>query len=71
MQRHLAFYKVANDNAPLTSRQEKEIEDIAWPREDTTFLFECCKILTIFQLEKRIVVSPSDHVMFCLLYKHQ
>ena len=24
-----------------------------------------------FQHEKRNFVSPSDHVMFCLLYKHQ
>ena len=46
-----------------------EIEDITWPRGDTTFLFECWKIF--FQHEKRNFVSPSGHVMFYLLYKHQ
>ena len=44
------------------------------------FLFECCKrfhewvqqtIEIFFQHEKRNFVSPSDHVMFYLLYKHQ
>ena len=28
-------------------------------------------VVNIFQHEKRYCVSPSDHVMFCLLYKYQ
>ena len=56
------------------------IEDITWPRGDTKFLFECWKIFhewaqrtseIFFQHEKRNFVSPSGHVMFYLLYKHQ
>ena len=49
------------------------IEDITWPRGDTKFLFECSKIFLkyFFQHEKRNFVSPSDHVMFYLLYKNQ
>ena len=56
------------------------IEDITWPRRDKKFLFECWKILhsfvaltreIFFQHEKRNFVSPSGHVMFYLLYKHQ
>ena len=56
------------------------IEDIAWSRGDTKFLFECWKIFhslaaltreRFFQHEKRNFVSPSDHVLFYLLYKHQ
>ena len=45
----------------------KEIEDITWPRGDT-------KVLTseiFFQREKKNFVSPSGHVIFYLLYKHQ
>ena len=42
------------------------IEDITWPRRDTKFLFECWKIF-----HKWDFVSPSGHVMFHLLYKHQ
>ena len=58
----------------------KEIEDITWPREDTKFLFECWKIFhegaqqtseKFLQHEKRNFVSPSGHVIFYLLYKHQ
>ena len=56
------------------------IEDIAWSRGDTKFLFECWKIFhewaqrgseIFFQHEKINFVSPSDHVLFYLLYKHQ
>ena len=56
------------------------IENITWPRGDTKFLFECWKIFhsfatltrkIFFQHEKRNFVSPSGHVMFYLLYKHQ
>ena len=43
-----------------------EIEDITWPRGDPKFLFKCWKIH-----EKRNFVSPSGHVMFYLLHKHQ
>ena len=55
-------------------------EDITWPRRNTKFVFECWKIFHLFtpltrerffQHEKRNFVSPSDHVMFYLLYKHQ
>ena len=42
------------------------IEDITWPRGDTNFIFECWKYL--FQHEKVKFVSPSGHVMFCLLH---
>ena len=57
-----------------------QIEDITWPRGDTKFLFSCWKIFhsfatltrkIFFQHEKRNFVSPSGHVMFYLLYKHQ
>ena len=60
--------------------RKKYIEDITWPRGDTKFLFECWKIFhewaqrtseIFFQHEKRNFVSPSGHVMFYLLYKHQ
>ena len=48
------------------------IEDITWPSRDKKFLFQCWKIFqTFFPLEKRNFVSPSCHVMFYLLYKHQ
>ena len=56
------------------------IEDITWLRGNTKFLFECWKIFhewvqrtseIFFQHEKRNFVSPSGHVMFYLLYKHQ
>ena len=56
------------------------IEDIKWPCGDTNFLFECWKIFhgwaqrmseKFFQYEKRNSISPSGHVMFYLLYKHQ
>ena len=56
------------------------IEDITWLHGDTKFLFECWKIFhewtqrmseIFFQHEKRNFVSPSGHVMFYLLYKHQ
>ena len=55
------------------------IQDITWPRGDTKFLFECWRDISqvsaanevnIFQHEKRNFVSPSDHVMFFLLYKY-
>ena len=57
-----------------------DIEDITWPRGDTKFVFECWKIFPsersewvryFFQHDKRNFVSPSEHVMFYLLYKHQ
>ena len=56
------------------------IEDITWLRGDTKFLFECWKIFhewaqrtseIFFQHEKRNFVSPSGHLMFYSLYKHQ
>ena len=56
------------------------IEDITWLHGNTKFLFECWKIFhewvqrtseIFFQHEKRNFVSPSGHVMFYLLYKHQ
>ena len=55
------------------------IEDITWLRGDTKFLVECWKIFhewaqlthEIFFQQKRNFVSPSGHVMFYLLYKHQ
>ena len=58
----------------------KNIDNSTWPHGDTKFLFECWKIFhewaqqmseISFQHEKRNFVSPSDHVMFYLLYKHQ
>ena len=50
-----------------------KIEDITWPRGDTKFLFEWAQRMSeiSFQHEKRNFVSPSGHVMFYLLYKHQ
>ena len=62
-----------NCGAPLLGLTKYK-EDIAWPRGDTKFLFEYWKIFhewNIFQHEKRNFVSPSGHVMFYLLYKHQ
>ena len=62
------------------ARFARESPVITWPRGDTKFLFECWKILhewaqrmseIFFQHEKRNFVSPSGHVMFYLLYKHQ
>ena len=51
------------------------IEDIIWPHGHGKILFECWKnfhsFAIFFQHEKRNFVSPSDHVMFYLLYKHQ
>ena len=56
------------------------IEDITWLLGDTKFLFECWKIChewaqrtseIFFQHEKRNFISPSGHVMFYLLCKHQ
>ena len=44
---------------------------ITWPREDTKFLFECERVKYYLKPERRNFVSPSDHVMFYLLYKHQ
>ena len=44
---------------------------ITWPREDTKFLFEWERVKYYLKPEKRNFVSPSDHVMFYLLYKHQ
>ena len=44
---------------------------VAWPREDTKFLFECERVKYYLKPEKRNFVSPSGHVMFYLLYKHQ
>ena len=44
---------------------------ITWPREDTKFLFECERVKYYLKPEKRNFVSPSGHVMFYLLYKHQ
>ena len=46
-----------------------DIEDIfTWRCRDTKFLLECWK--NISQV-KRNFVSPSSHIMFYLLYKHQ
>ena len=45
----------------------EDIEDITWPREDTKFLFECSNIF--FNTRREHSVSPTDHVMFYLLYK--
>ena len=44
---------------------------ITWPREDTKFLFEWERVKYYLKPEKRNFVSPSGHVMFYLLYKHQ
>ena len=44
---------------------------ITWPREDTKFLFECERVKYYLKPEKRNFVSPSGHVMFYSLYKHQ
>ena len=47
------------------------VEDITWPRGDTKFLFECWKRERVkySQHEKRNFASPSDNVIFFLLYK--
>ena len=55
---------------------KKYIEDITWPRGDTSvekyFTSERSeRVKYFFQREKRNFVSPSDRVMFYLLYKHQ
>ena len=50
------------------------IDDIIWPCGDGKILFECSLrslVKYFFQHEKKNFVSPSDHVMFYLLYKHQ
>ena len=57
----------------------EDIEDITWPRGDTKFFFECWKIFhewvqrtsEIFSTREEKIVSPSSHVKFYLLYKHQ
>ena len=57
--------------------KKKYIEDITWPpRGDTSvekyFTSERSEwVKYFFQREKTNFVSPSDHVMFYLLYKHQ
>ena len=79
--------KVKKNKQNLTNRNLKKIamnewyiEDITWLHGDTKFLFSCWKIFhsfaalsreIFFQHEKRNFVSPSSHVMFYLLYKHQ
>lgn len=54
-----------------------KIEDITWPRGNTNFIFECWNYLSlvseaneweILLAQEDIFVSPSSHVMFCLLY---
>ena len=64
----------------LTLKVPRVTEDITWPHGDTKFLSECWKIFhewvqqtsaMLFQKQKINVVSPSGHVMFYLLYKHQ
>ena len=76
----IAFSKWENQVLVLSQQCVYDIEDITWPRVDTKFLFECWKIFhkwvqrtseIFFQHEKRNFVSPSGHVMFFLLYKHQ
>ena len=51
----------------------KEREDITWPRGDMKFLFDLLKNISRVSAdnEKRNFVSPSEHVKFNLLYKHQ
>ena len=44
---------------------------ITWPREDTKFLFKWERVKYYLKPEKRNFLSPSGHVMFYLLYKHQ
>ena len=62
----------------MFSHPWEDIEDITWPRGDTKFIFECWKNMSRvsaanewnnFQHEKKNFVSPSDHVIFFLLYK--
>ena len=66
---------ITNASTVEYSLIEWYVADITWPRGDTKFLSECRKILRtseiFFQHEKRNFVSPSDHVIFYLLYKHQ
>ena len=51
----------------------KEREDITWPRGDMKVLFDLLKNISRVSAdnEKRNFVSPSEHVKFNLLYKHQ
>ena len=58
----------------------KYIENNTWERGDPEFLFECStRYLTSerseqvryrVEHEKRSSISPSNHVLVCLLYKH-
>ena len=72
------LYCTVEVNNIFTARAEpkKFIEYITWPRGDTSvekyFTSERSeRVKYFFQREKRNFVSPSDHVMFYLLYKHQ
>ena len=61
------------DFGQLQSEKVNEIEDITWLRGDTKFLHKWAQWTSeiFFQHKKRNFVSPSGHVMFYLLYKHQ
>ena len=57
------------------------IDNDTWAREDMEFLFECStRYLTSerservgyrIEHEKRNSISPSNHVLLCILYKHK
>ncbi len=57
----------------------KYIEDITWLRGDMKFIFKCSnqdltserseRVGCRFEHEKINFISPSKHVIFCLLYK--
>ena len=63
-----------HDNAQLNIRSRRlhlvcEIQNITWACGDMEFLFECSTQYQV-QHKKRNSISPSNHVSFCLLYKH-
>ena len=60
---------------------QNKIDNNAWVRGDMEFLFECSKryltserserVRYRIEHEKRNSISPSNHVLLCLLYKHK
>ncbi len=46
-----------------------DIEDITWLRGDMKFIFECSNLYLTSEHEKINFISPSNHVIFCLLYR--
>ena len=65
----------------LATSRENYVDNNTWARGDMEFLFECStRYLTSersewvryrIEHEKRNSISPSNHVLLCLLYKHK